>query len=655
MHSRFFAALFGLVLLSTWVYAQQPTRNLKAEQVIWIKLAAAAPGAVEVFQRATAAMDKGDCRQAVQLYREVEKLVPEFSPALRRSGICFARLGQTEEALTQLEEAVKSERTPQNLINLAHILAYPARGKQGTKAQREVALTLAEEADEKYKGSDDPDYPLLVARLALDLRKEAEFRQATETLLVKYPNLMASHYFTAIRLGLDEDWTKAEDEIRKAERLGLPAQEVPRFLASGIRARATVWRWSHYVLYLFTAWACGLLLLLVTGKLFSKLTLHLIERADPNLAAGGAETALRRYYRRLINVAGSYYYFSIPFVIFLILAATGSIVYGFLRLGHIPIKLVLLLVFGAIVTVYKMVQSVFVRVKVEEPGRSLGLEEAPGLWTLTREVAENLGTRPLDEIRVTPGTEMAVFERGSYRERRNDRGRRILVLGLGLLPGFDQNPFRAVLAHEYGHLSHRDTAGGDVALRVNQDMMKFAHAMAVTGQAVWWNLGFQFLRLYYFLFRRISHGATRLQEVLADRVSAQNFGAQTFEVGLRHVIRRNIEFSFLARNEIRKSLESRTALQNIYGLQVQQQKSLEDAIDKEIDHQTSEDDTHPSPVDRFRLLSRVVCKNQLARSGPVWDLFANREGITKEMSSEIEKMARGGVISEDSHVTTQQG
>jgi Zn-dependent protease with chaperone function len=87
----------------------------------------------------------------------------------------------------------------------------------------------------------------------------------------------------------------------------------------------------------------------------------------------------------------------------------------------------------------------------------LSPEEAPGVWNLTREVAEKLGTRPIDEIRVTPGTEMAVYERGSRGERRKDLGRRILVMGLGLLPGFGQNPFRAVLAHEYGHLTHRDT------------------------------------------------------------------------------------------------------------------------------------------------------------------------------------------------------
>jgi Zn-dependent protease with chaperone function len=352
---------------------------------------------------------------------------------------------------------------------------------------------------------------------------------------------------------------------------------------------------------------------------------------------------LRRYYRRLINIAGAYYYISIPFVIFLVLAVTAAIVYGFLVLGHIPIKLVAILVIGAIVTVYKMIHSLFVRVSSEEPGRSLSPEEAPGLWNLTREVAEKLGTRPLDAIRVTPGTEMAVYERGSYWDRRKGLGRRTMVMGLGLLPGFDENPFRAVLAHEYGHLAHSDTAGGDVALRVNQDMIKFAYAMGHAGQAVWWNIAFQFLRLYHFLFRRISHGATRLQEVLADRASARLYGAQPFEQGLRHVVRREMEFNYFAGKEIKQALESGRALQNVYKLEMSPEKTLEEAIDQAINRQTSEDDTHPSPADRFRLASRVICQNQPAPSRPMWDLFADRDAISNEMSVQIEKMVKASV------------
>lgn len=145
----------------------------------------------------------------------------------------------------------------------------------------------------------------------------------------------------------------------------------------------------------------GLLIVFLAGKVFSKLTLRFIERADLNSAVNPAEAVLRRYDRRLINFAGAYYYISLPFVIFLVLVLTAAIVCGFLYLGHIPIKLVAILVIGAIVTVYRMIHSRFVRVTSEEPGRSLSSEEAPGLWSLIHEVAEKLGTRPLaDRFRV---------------------------------------------------------------------------------------------------------------------------------------------------------------------------------------------------------------------------------------------------------------
>ena len=75
-----------------------------------------------------------------------------------------------------------------------------------------------------------------------------------------------------------------------------------------------------------------------------------------------------------------------------------------------------------------------------------------------------MGTRPVDAIFLTPGAEVAVFERGRWLDKARDRARRSLILGLGVVEGFHIDPFRAVLAHEYGHFLHRDTAGGDVAL-----------------------------------------------------------------------------------------------------------------------------------------------------------------------------------------------
>jgi Zn-dependent protease with chaperone function/tetratricopeptide (TPR) repeat protein len=644
MHKRLcFAVVAAVLFAAVVVEGQQPVRDPKKEHAICEQLAVVAPAAVETFQRATAAMDSRDYSQAAQLYRDVLKQAPAFSPAIRRLGFSLAGLGQTDDGLALLENAVKIERSPDNLMGLAELLTYPGEKKEGSIAQRERALALAKEANGRNQNSDDPDFAVLTAQIALSLKNEEEFRQATEILVRKYPDQMATHYFNAIQLAMGERWIAAEDEMKRAQRLGLPAQTAEAFLASGIHTRATAWRWVHYGFYLLAAWVFGLFTLFVAGKVFSKLTLRFIENAELNSSVSGAEAVLRKYYRGLINVAGTYYYVSIPFVIFLVLTAAGGIVYGFLVLGQVPIKLVAVLVFGAIVTVYKMLHSLFIRVSSKEPGRSLSPEEAPGLWSLTREVAENLGTRPFDDIRVAPGTEMAVYERGSYRDRRKDLGRRTLVIGLGLLPGFDQTPFRAVLAHEFGHLSHRDTAGGDVAMRVNQDMMKFAYAMVRAGQNVWWNIAFQFLRVYHFLFRRISYGATRLQEVLADRAAARLYGAQPFEEGLRHVVRRQIEFHHFARKEIKEAVESGRALQNLYALEVQPEKMLEEQIDHAINRQTSEDDTHPSPVERFRLVSRVICQRAPDPSGPMWELFADREAIAKEMSSQVERIAKGSL------------
>jgi hypothetical protein len=157
---------------------------------------------------------------------------------------------------------------------------------------------------------------------------------------------------------------------------------------------------------------------------------------------------------------------------------------------------------------------------------------------------------------------------------------------------------------------------------------------------VWWNIAFQFLRVYHFIFRRITHGATRLQEILADRVAVRNYGADSFEEGLRHVIRREVEFNRVASKEIEDASRARRDLNNLYQLQAPQEafdrQMIETEINDVITRSTTEDDTHPSPIDRFRLAQRIVCNNTPSSGAMVWDLFASRESLTAEMSKLID-------------------
>jgi len=220
VHSRLLSVLVALVLFAPLAYGRSAARDPKKEQLICEQLASVAPGAVEPFRQATEAMDKEDYSQAIQLYREVTKEAPTFTPALRRLGMSLAAVGQTDEGLTLLENALKIEPSPENLVSLAQVLNNPSKDMQGTLQQRERALSLAKEAAEKYQGSDDPSFLVSVAHIALGLENNAEFRQATDTLIRKYPDFAVTHLYNAYRVAMDVGWF-TEDEIREAERLGV--------------------------------------------------------------------------------------------------------------------------------------------------------------------------------------------------------------------------------------------------------------------------------------------------------------------------------------------------------------------------------------------------------------------------------------------------
>jgi Zn-dependent protease with chaperone function/tetratricopeptide (TPR) repeat protein len=624
-----------------------PGRDMDFERVVWQQLEKVAPKSVETFKAATEAFDKQDYERAATLYRQVMEKAPTFDHVYRRLGSALALSGKTEEGVSYIERAYEMNPRPENMCTLAQFLDEPGEGEQPSSFNRMRALELAKKGLAAYQAQNrkkEPYCALVMARAALGLNDAKEIRAAVKSLVADHPDLMQTHFYLAVLAAYDEDWEKAEEEIKIAQSLGMPAEDAQRFLDSGVHTRAQVWRYFYYALYLVGAWIVGLVTLFALGKLFSNLTLSSIEEADPNGAAGAKQISLRSRYKRLINVAGVYYYVSLPVVMFLVAAVAGSILYGFLMIGQIPIKLALIVAGAALVTIYKMIRSLFIKIESEDPGRALKPEEAPGLWALTREVAQAVDTRPIDEIRVTPGCDLAVYEKGRFREKLQDRARRVLILGVGALNGMRQNAFRAVLAHEYGHFSHRDTAGGDAALRVEKDMTKFAYAMALAGQAVWWNIAFQFLRVYHFIFRRITHGATRLQEILADRVAVQNYGAESFEEGLRHVIRREVEFNSVASKEIEEASQARRDLNNLYQLQVSpeafDQQMIENKINDIITRPTTEDDTHPSPIDRFRLAQRIVCDNPPQSNAMVWDLFASRESLTDEMSKLIDERVK---------------
>ncbi|HEV7643539.1 MAG TPA: M48 family metalloprotease [Pyrinomonadaceae bacterium] len=632
------------------VYPRDPAR----EQRILQELQKTAPKAVQTFKKATEALDGGDYGQAIPLYNEVLKQAPNFEPALRRLGYALIDSGKRKEGLELTQKALSLNRSADNLLGQATALINPGPDNQeSTPAEIAQALALAKESFEKG-GKKDKDAMMVIAELSFVSNKMDDFNKAALALKEIAPNDMATHYYNGIRLANFGAYASAQEEIRQAETAGLPHEEAERIFlaianAQEAQTQQTVIPGGKYIaygLYFFAAWIVGLILLFFVGKILSARTLYSVENSDPNDITGGGQAGLRKIYRAVITFGGVYYYISQPVVVLLIIALTIGAALFFLTVGIVPVKLLFIFGLVGLITIFYMVRSIFVRIKAEDPGRALSEQEAPGLWALARDVAQTVQTRPVNEIRVTPGTDLAVYERGGMWAKMNDKADRILILGTAVLNDFKQNSFRAVLAHEYGHFSNRDTAGGAMAMRVNNHIIHLAEAMALSGTATFYNIAFQFLRLYHFIFRRITHGATRLQEILADRVAAYQYGPDTFREGLTHVIRREVEFSHLANKEIGEAIKANRMIQNLYELSAQDddvKKNLEEEMNKFLTRPTTEDDTHPSPQDRFRLTSGVKARETAPLTGMVWDLFKDRGALTNEMNDLLEKAVRAKI------------
>lgn len=626
--------ILASVFFSAVVWAAPGDRDMVVEGEIEQALAAIDPGQVQAFREARIALDNGNDAEAERILAQVCRQVPTFDAAVRRLGGAMVRNGKRAEGLEWCRKAVALDSTAANLSNLAFSLGFVSTEEIPLREKAEAADLFARCA--RLPSGRDAGMLMATAQLSLELDRLPPFREAVAALRQEYPDLMQTHYFTALEEATDQHWLKAEREIRIAGQLGLPQETVRAFLDAGVGSRANGWRIAMVVLGLVGAWAVGLAVLFAVGFALSRVTMRQAGRIDATQTVSPGERRLRGLYRLVLNISGVYYYLSLPVVLVLLIATTGAVIYGFMVIGWIPIKLLVILVIGALVTIWAMTRSLFLKVKTEDPGRPLKREEAEGLWLLTEEVARTLDARPIDEIRITSGTELAVYEQGTWRQKMHNKARRVLILGTAVLHGFRQDDFRCVLAHEYGHFSHRDTAGGDIGLRVRNDMVKFYLAMYDAGQATVLNLAFHFLRFYNFLFRRISHGATRLQEILADRVAAQSYGALALEGGLRHIIRRDLEFTTAADREIKEAIDARRPLQNLYEVHLGEGVSIEEDFERALNRKTTEDDTHPSPVDRFRLVARFGEPLREPRAGEVWDLFADPESIIGEMMSGFE-------------------
>jgi Zn-dependent protease with chaperone function len=602
------------------------------------ELRAADPGAVEIWTRANAARDAGKAEEAVRLYAEVLARVPSFDHALRRMAFVEGALGRRADALAHAREALALSRSAENLGTLGRLLAEVPNGTASTEEIAEARQLVDEAVQLK---PDDGSSHAARAHVALATEDPATLRAEVRRLQESEPNEVGTQVLEFFASANEGRFTAARDALERAKELGLPQDAYDTLLAQWKSIAPFYVRWWKPVVLALALWFGCFALLLGAGVLLSRIALRAAHEVPDDLSANasGLGTKVRRGYGWVLFMSSLFYYASVPVVIGLVLLVGGGIVYATFAIGHIPIKLALIAIVLVCVSIWSILKSLFIRISDVDPGMRLDLTKHPRLRALLDDVATRIGTRAVDNVYLTPGTEMAVMERGKKTPRE-----RCLILGVAGLDGLAIRPLKAVLGHEYGHFTNRDTSGGAFALKVRNSVSATAYALASGGAATWYNPAWLFVNGFHRVFLRISEGASRLQEVLADRWAVFAYGADAFEAGLRHVVTRGVHFDAHVGATLKEVVDGKLPLTNLYTYQpAGKGQDVDSAIEEALQRQSSAYDSHPSPSERFALVHALPRHGAAPDAGDdesAWSLFDGVVELQCAMTTQVRNNVR---------------
>jgi Zn-dependent protease with chaperone function/Flp pilus assembly protein TadD len=630
----FFFLLAGCASPAQETATPQPTRDPNLEKTIEQQLETINPSAVPIYRQATTLLDAQDFTKSKLLYQQVITLAPNFAPAYRRLGYIELDLNNIPGAEELSRKALDLEPDAYNQGALARVLL-----EKNTPKDSQDAYNLTLSAAKSMPNDEDINMELTWAALQIDKTETAN--QADQRLLQINPHSPIGHYFAGLLAANAGKWEQAENELLYAQKLGMPAQAIQAAMDEGVRRNALIFKLLRWGIIALIVWLLGFGGLFLAGTLLSRATLQALNTGvlGPDSQIKPEERRIRSAYRAVISVLSAYFYISIPFVVMLLLMVVGGAFYIILLIGFIPIQLSLVLVLMLIGSLFALLRALFSRVKETPPGHALLRRDAPELWLMVEDVAKRLNIRPMDAIYVTPWVDIAVNEKGSLLQKMRGSGQRNLMLGMGVLPGLTQGQFAAILAHEYGHFSNRDTAGGDLAHQAYTSLDQLAKQLIRSGAARYYNPVWLFVMGYQRIFLRVTLGASRLQEMLADRYAAGAFGSTNFIEGLQNTVRRTIEFQLGANLELKKSFELKQPVNNLYNLPAQPE--LQSETDKQIAdimrHTTKAYDSHPAIKERIDLVERmqIPYSVHLENNRPALELLPKADELQHEMTIKL--------------------
>ena len=129
-----------------------------------------------------------------------------------------------------------------------------------------------------------------------------------------------------------------------------------------------------------------------------------------------------------------------------------------------------------------------------------------------------------------------------------------MEISLSSLHGLTTDEFKAILAHEYGHFSNKDTQWSSYTYSMGNSLITTLRSMPGPSQdekeeggwirlMMTLNPAYWLLLLYVMLYFKITNGFSRIREVMADIMAMRLYGGKAFGNGLLKVATNDFVFS----------------------------------------------------------------------------------------------------------------
>lgn len=326
-------------------------------------------------------------------------------------------------------------------------------------------------------------------------------------------------------------------------------------------------------------------------------------------AISGHESWLARLYMLALIGGIVLFYLSVPFVAAGLVAATGAALLLVLQLPRVPAKLLALIAVVGLGMAWAVIRSIFASHGRSHFGLPTTDAEAPRLFAALRDVAARTMSRPIDNVFLTPGSDIGVYQDGRGPFGMFGVKRRVLSLGLATMESLTIDEFKSILAHEYAHFSHRDTFYSRFIQQVAISISTALGGMSAAGGSLnSVNPFYWFFWLYHHAYSLLSCGFSRSREFLADRMAVGLYGRSTFESALTKVAVEGTLFEATMYPAVANLLMEGKALENIYDTYRTLDGEQITTADRDRLKQSIQDQksawfaTHPTITERFRAI-----------------------------------------------------